>query len=56
MYARLNASIGIAGTHTWILLTMFPEVPQVILYNNHGTERWEAIEKPTGAKDITSAA
>ena len=32
MYARLNASIGIAGTHTWILLTMFPEVPQVILY------------------------
>ncbi len=50
MYARLNASIGIAGTHTWILLTMFPEVPQVILYNNHGTECWEAIEKAYRSK------
>ena len=45
MYARLNASIGIAGTHTWIMLTMFPEIPQVILYNTHGVEHWEAIER-----------
>ncbi len=45
MYAKLNASVGIAGTHTWILLTMFPEIPQIILFNNHGVERWKAIEK-----------
>ena len=45
MYANLHASIGIAGTHTWILLTMFPEIPQIILYNTHGTERWKAIER-----------
>ena len=50
MYARLKKSIGIAGTHTWILLTMFPEVPQVILYNNHGTERWKAIEQAYRSK------
>ena len=29
---------------------MFPEVPQVILYNNHGTEHWEAIEKAYRSK------
>lgn len=45
MYAGLKASIGIAGTHTWILLTMFPEVPQIILYNNRGVERWKVIEQ-----------
>lgn len=45
MYARLNASVGIAGTHTWILLTTFPKIPQIILFNNHGVERWKAIEK-----------
>ena len=50
MYARLKKSVGIAGTHTWILLTMFPEVPQVILYNNHGTERWKAIEQAYRSK------
>lgn len=45
MYTHLNASVGIAGTHTWLLLTMFPEVPQIILYNNHGVERWKDIEQ-----------
>lgn len=45
MYSKLGMSIGIAGTHTWILLTMFPWVPQVILYNRKGVENWEAIGK-----------
>ena len=45
MYNQLGMSIGIAGTHTWILLTMFPWVPQVILYNKKGVEHWEAIGK-----------
>lgn len=33
MYKSLSASVGIAGTHTWIMLTMFPEIPQIILFN-----------------------
>ena len=45
MYSKLGMSIGIAGTHTWILLTMFPWVPQIILYNRKGVEHWEAIGK-----------
>lgn len=45
MYNQLGMSIGIAGTHTWILLTMFPWVPQVILYNKKGVEHWDAIGK-----------
>ena len=45
MYKSLSASVGIAGTHTWILLTMFPEIPQIILFNNKGVERWKEIEK-----------
>lgn len=45
MYNQLGMSIGIAGTHTWILLTMFPWVPQVILYNRKGVENWDAIGK-----------
>lgn len=43
MYSKLGMSIGIAGTHTWIMLTMFPWIPQVILYNRKGVENWEAI-------------
>lgn len=43
MYQSLKASIGIAGTHTWYMLTMFPEIPQVILYNKKGVERWDLI-------------
>jgi len=43
MYNQLSASVGIAGTHTWIMLTMFPAVPQIILYNKGGVEHWEAI-------------
>ena len=45
MYKSLSASVGIAGTHTWIMLTMFPEIPQIILFNNKGVERWKEIEK-----------
>lgn len=43
MYGSLSASVGIAGTHTWYLLTMFPYIPQIILYNKNGVEHWEAI-------------
>lgn len=45
MYNKIGMSIGIAGTHTWILLTMFPWIPQVILYNKKGTEHWDVIGK-----------
>lgn len=45
MYSKLGMSIGIAGTHTWIMLTMFPWIPQVILYNKKGTEHWDVIGK-----------
>lgn len=43
MYTQLSGSIGIAGTHTWLMLTMFPEIPQIILYNKIGLENWTAI-------------
>lgn len=43
MYKHLSGSIGIAGTHTWIMLSMFPDIPQIILYNKGGVEHWEAI-------------
>lgn len=45
MYNQLGMSIGIAGTHTWIMLAMCPWIPQVILYNKKGVEHWEAIGK-----------
>ncbi len=45
LYRGLTGSVGIAGTHTWILLTVFPEVPQVILYNKKGVENWQAIAR-----------
>ncbi len=43
MYANLDAMVGIAGTHTWIGLFCFPEIPQIILYNTNGVEHWSAI-------------
>lgn len=43
MYNALSGSVGIAGTHTWYLLAMFPDTPQIILYNRSGVENWEAI-------------
>jgi len=45
MYAKLAGCIGIAGTHTWFLLTCFPDTPQVILFNKHGVENWTEIEE-----------
>lgn len=46
MYNQLGMSIGIAGTHTWIMLTMCPWINQVIFYNKKGSEDWQAIVKP----------
>ena len=42
-YDSMHGAIGIAGTHTWYLLTMFPEIPQIIIYNKNGVERWDVI-------------
>ncbi len=44
MYRNLAASVGIAGTHTWIMLALFPEIPQIILFNRNGVENWKDIE------------
>ena len=44
LYKRLKGCVGIAGTHTWYLLTCRPEVPQVIFFNKKGVERWEEIQ------------
>lgn len=44
LYQKLNGCIGIAGTHTWYLLTCRPEVPQIILYNKKSVENWAEIE------------
>ena len=44
MYRNLDASVGIAGTHTWIMLALFPEIPQIILFNRNGAENWKDIE------------
>ena len=43
LYRQLTASVGIAGTHTWIMLAMFPDIPQIILYNRNGVEHWDTI-------------
>lgn len=43
MYNKVTCSIGIAGTHTWYMLAMFPDIPQIILYNKNGVEHWDAI-------------
>lgn len=45
LYRQLDGSVGIAGTHTWYLLAMFPKVSQVILYNKNGIEHWQAIAR-----------
>ena len=56
LYGQLDASVGIAGTHTWLMLVAFPEVPQIILYNRKGVEDWEAIGaafRKAGRKIVT---
>jgi hypothetical protein len=45
MYKKLDMSVGIAGTHTWYMLTCFPNTPQIILYNKNGVENWDEIAK-----------
>ena len=45
LLAKAKGCVGIAGTHTWEMLTLFPEKPQIILYNKAGVERWDQIEK-----------
>ncbi len=42
-YRKMSACVGIAGTHTWYLLSCFPDTPQVILYRR-GMEKWDEIE------------
>ncbi len=42
-YRQMDASVGIAGTHTWLMLTCLPEIPQIILYNTEGVEDWADI-------------
>lgn len=44
LYSQLDGCVGIAGTHTWYLLTCFPSTPQVIIYNKRGVENWALIE------------
>lgn len=43
LYNKLDGCIGIPGTHTWYLLTTFPNVPQVIVYNRAIVEDWDEI-------------
>jgi len=45
MYKKVDMSVGIAGTHTWYMLTCFPDKPQIIFYNKNGVEHWEEIAK-----------
>lgn len=30
LYKQLDLSIGVLGTHTWVMLTCFPNIPQII--------------------------
>ncbi len=43
LYNQLDGCIGIPGTHTWYLLTCFPQVPQIIVYNKNGVEKWNEV-------------
>lgn len=38
MYEAADLIIGIAGTHTWQVLTMFPNKPQIIFFNNSNAQ------------------
>lgn len=44
LYYWIDAAVGITGTHTWLLLALFPDTAQIILYDKSGTENWKAIE------------
>lgn len=45
LYKKTDMSVGIAGTHTWNMLTCFPDIPQIILYNKNGVENWQEISE-----------
>ena len=45
MYKKIHLSVGVAGTHTWNMLTCHPEIPQIIIYNKKGPEKWSEIAK-----------
>ena len=45
LLSKVKGCVGIAGTHSWEMLTMFPWKPQIHLYNKAGVERWDQIEK-----------
>lgn len=44
MYKKSDFIIGIAGTHTWQILTMYPKHPQIILSNITSNEVYESFE------------
>ncbi len=45
LYDKVDMAVGIAGTHTWYMLTCYPDIPQIILYNKKGVENWDKIAK-----------
>lgn len=45
LLAKAKGFVGIAGTHTWEALTLFPEKKNLVLYNKNGVEKWDQIEK-----------
>ena len=49
VYGGCKSCVGIAGTHTWVILTMCPWVNMVIVVNKHLTEHWGAIVKAAQA-------
>ena len=55
LYKRISGCVGVAGTHTWFLLTVFPEKPQVILYHKD-LEDWTAIARAARTKGLKIAA
>lgn len=42
LFGNVNLAVGVPGLHTWYMLTMFPNIPQIILYRQ-GIERWDEI-------------
>jgi len=49
VYGGGDSCVGIAGTHTWIILAMCPWVKMVIVANKNLTEHWDAIVKAAQA-------
>ena len=45
VYSGCDFCVGIAGTHTWLILAMCPWIRMVIVANKNLTEHWDAIVK-----------